>query len=150
MGIAIYINYKIKKEIIDRAVFDSVWKFIFIPAAKDVWNLSLFALLGITWYLLGLDSALTQQQFLWSYNSDKTNTDFDVGTFLAVKQGLSKVSEPGCPLTDNHEPPKNTIFGWDIFAGIYDIIYESIYDQVGTFWPDQWRGGGGRKVICAV
>ena len=74
----------------------------------------------------------------------------DVGNFLAVKQGLSKVSEPGCPLTDNHEPPKNTIFGWDIFAGIYDIIYESIYDQVGTFWPDQWRGGGGRKVICAV
>ena len=69
---------------------------------------------------------------------------------MAVKQGLSKVSEPECPLTDNHEPQKNTILGWDILAGIYDIIYESIYDQVGTFWPDQWRGGGGRKVICAV
>ena len=61
---------------------------------------------------------------------------------MAVKQGLSKVSEPECPLTDNHEPPKNTIFGWDIFAAFMTLFMRVFMTKWGLFGQISGEGVG--------
>ena len=98
-----------------------------------------------------LDSMLTPRQFLWSYNSDKTSTDFDVFLAPIFKPRHIKAWDKTDVFFLFHDSHIDHWMGErTIFVSIYNIIYESIYGRGGTFWPDQSRGGGRRKLICAV
>ena len=61
---------------------------------------------------------------------------------MAVKQGLSKVSEPECPLTDNHEPQKIQSLDGTFLPAFMTLFMKVFMTKWGLFGQISGEGVG--------
>ena len=64
---------------------------------------------------------------------------------MAVKQGLSKVSEPECPLTDNHEPQKIQSLDGTFLLAFMTLFMRVFMTKWGLFGQISGEGVGEGK-----